>query len=67
MDIEEIKDNLKKISISNTINSNVAKTTLDYIENIERELINRNNKIEQLLLDAKSKQDTIDIMSEVFL
>lgn len=64
MDIEDIKNSLNKIVNSNTTNSNVAKTTLDYINNLERDIISKNNKIESLLIDIKKKNNTIEILDE---
>lgn len=67
MDIEYIKDSLNKIVNSNTTNSDVAKTTLDYINNLERDVLYKNNKIEELLLEIKKKNNIIEILDEIIL
>lgn len=64
MEIEEIKECLKQISLSNTTNSYVAKTTVDYTENMERHIIEQNNKIKELIIENKKKQEVIDLLNE---
>lgn len=49
MEIEEILQNLKETSEYNTKTGKVAKTLLSYIENMERELVNRNNDLLKIL------------------
>ena len=66
MEIEEIKECLKQISLSNTTNSNVAKTTVDYIENMERHIIYQNNNNLDLLNKLKEKETVLDAVKEYF-
>lgn len=49
MKLEEILQNLKETSEYNTQAGKVAKTLLNYIENMERELVNRNNDLLKIL------------------
>lgn len=53
MELNEIKNDLEIISKSKDKNSKIAKTILNYISNMETDLINKNNTIERLLKEKR--------------
>ena len=66
MDIEQLKKWMQEIQSIPQIKQDTkeaGKTILDYITNLEKDIINKNNEIEKLLLENKEINEKFKIVN----